>query len=319
MENYNFLEKLYHKIIFANDFFIKSFYEIEKIFFLKNIEIKNKKHVFISGLPRSGTTTLLNFLYQTNEYASLKYRNMPLILSPNISLLFKSKNLKTSERLHGDGINFNLDSPESFDEVFFNNNEKFIKKELLNFLKIVVISEKTKYLSKNNLNFKRIGLIKSILPNAIFLIPFRDPLNQSISLLNQHRKFCLLQSKDKFIEDYMNFLGHNEFGNNHISWKKNIKYSDFNTLDYWIEQWYHFYKDIYIKHKNTKNIFFINYEKLVNTNYVDEIKKIIDIKFEININYFINSKYEHNKEEYDFKNLKNAKSIFYKLSEKMSN
>ena len=52
---------------------------------LKEYDLKNQSHIFITGLPRSGTTSLLNFLYSSNQYASLTYRNMPFVLSPNLS------------------------------------------------------------------------------------------------------------------------------------------------------------------------------------------------------------------------------------------
>ena len=35
-------------------------------------------------MARSGTTILLNAIYETNEFASLTYQDMPFILSPNI-------------------------------------------------------------------------------------------------------------------------------------------------------------------------------------------------------------------------------------------
>ena len=44
--------------------------------------------MFITGLPRSGITSLLNFLFSLDEYGSLTYNNMPFILSPNFSKLF---------------------------------------------------------------------------------------------------------------------------------------------------------------------------------------------------------------------------------------
>ena len=61
---------------------------------------------------------------------------MPFILSPNISKFFNKKEISKKERLHGDGITFDINSPEALDEFFFNNNEDFIKRELLNYLKL---------------------------------------------------------------------------------------------------------------------------------------------------------------------------------------
>ena len=94
---------------------------------------------------------------------------MPFIISPNFSKLFNKKDILRKERLHGDGITFDINSPEALDEIFFNNDEEFIKDELVNYIQLILLSEnKDKYLSKNNLNFKRIDLINSILPQSFF-------------------------------------------------------------------------------------------------------------------------------------------------------
>ena len=262
----------------------------KKFFSKKNIQ--EQSHVFITGLPRSGSTSILNFLNSSNQYASLKYKNMPFVLSPHFSKLFQIKDTFKKERIHGDGITHDINSPEAFDEIFFNNNEKFIKNELINYIKLILLSEKKdKYLSKNNLNFKRINLIKSILPKSKFLIPIREPLQHAYSLLNQHLKFCALQKNDDFIRRYMNYLGHKEFGLNHISWNSPIQFSDFNNINYWLEQWYLFYHNILSKYKD--NYLIIIYEELLNTSYLEKmlinihIKEIKDVN--LDFNFFKNS------------------------------
>ena len=116
-------------------------FEIEKIIYLKNKDLTNQSHIFISGLPRSGTTSLLNFIYLSNQFASLKYKNMPFVLSPNFSKLFNKKNILKKERLHADGITYDINSPEAFDEVFFSNDEEFIKNELSNYIQLILNSE----------------------------------------------------------------------------------------------------------------------------------------------------------------------------------
>ena len=96
MQNYNTIQKFLHDFVLRKKFINKSLFEIEKIIYLKNKDIKNQPHVFITGLPRSGTTSLLNFLFSSDKYASLTYNNMPFILSPNFSKLFP----KNRELLH---------------------------------------------------------------------------------------------------------------------------------------------------------------------------------------------------------------------------
>ena len=259
MQNYSGFQKFFHDFVLSKKFINKSLFEIEKIIYLKNIEIKDQSHIFITGLPRSGTTSLLNFLFSSNKYASLTYKNIPFILSPHFSKLFNKRNMPKKERLHADGITFDINSPEALDEIFFNNDEEFIKNELVNYIQLILLSEnKDKYLSKNNLNFKRIDLINSILPNSVFLIPIREPLQHAYSLLNQHLHFSQLQQENDFIRRYMNYLGHNEFGLNHKPWNNPINHQDLNKIDYWLEQWYLFYKNILKSYQTYNNCFFYN-------------------------------------------------------------
>ena len=55
----------------------------------------------------------------------------------------------------------------------------------------------------------------------------------------------------------MNYLGHNEFGIDHKSWKNPINFDNFNDINYWLEQWYLFYQDIIKKYQSYENCFFI--------------------------------------------------------------
>ena len=277
MENYNFFEKKLHHLLLGNQFLKKTLFTIEKmIFYKKKFPIKLEKHIYITGLPRSGTKILLEFIYLTKEFASLTYADMPFIMATNLfSKIHKNKNFSPKERMHNDGIKFDLNTPESFDDVFF---QTFNIEDCFNNLDIFVSLilqkyKKTKYLSKNNNNYKRIDLINSVFPNAIILIPYRNPLQQAYSLLNQHKRFCEKQKKNKFILEYMNSLGHNEFGLNYKSWNLSIDYHDRFTLNHWLEQWYLYYKNI-IKHfGNNKNVILIYYDNLCNN--PDLVKKLI--------------------------------------------
>tara|TARA_B100000029_G_C17529952_1_gene942941 strand:- start:601 stop:1554 length:954 start_codon:yes stop_codon:yes gene_type:complete len=280
MENYNFYQRFLHDLVLGNNFIKKSLYELEKVIYLKKNNFIDKKHIFITGLPRSGTTTLLNFIYSSNSFASLKYFNMPFILSPNISKILKRKNIALKERFHEDGIMFDLKTPEAFDEAFFSMlDEKSIKNELLNYINLILLSEnKTKYLSKNNLNYKRINIIQSILPNSLFIIPIREPIQHSYSLLNQHLHFLKLHKQQDFIRRYMNYLGHNEFGVDHIPWNKSQKYYDPMKINYWLEQWILFYEKIYNNYKNNSNCKFITYEKLVDKKVIKDLINFLNIE-----------------------------------------
>ena len=103
-------------------------------------------------------------------------------------------------------------------------------------------------------------------------------LHDSFSLLNQHKNFINLQNKDKFILKYMNYLGHNEFGNNHQSWFIPIKYNNFDDINYWLEQWLLFYQNIINNFQSFKNCNLICYEKLCyNNDYFNKIKSILKL------------------------------------------
>ena len=313
MQNYSTIQKFLHDLVLSKKIINKSLYELEKIIYLKNKNITDQSHVFITGLPRSGTTSILNFLFSSGEYASLTYRNMPFLLSPNFSKLFNKNNTTKRERMHGDGIAFDIDSPEAFDEFFFDNDKEYVENELLNYLQLILLSvNKVKYLSKNNLNYKRIRFIRSILPNSVFLIPIREPLHHSYSLLNQHLRFSKLQKNNDFIKRYMNYLNHNEFGLNHKPWNTPVNNHDCNLIDYWLEQWVLFYEDIYNMYQSYPNCYFVLYEELTNANYLKSLLEKINLnRFEnIDLNYFINSNEQDINIKYSKSTYVNAKKVY---------
>lgn len=318
MQNYSDIQKFLHDFVLSKRFINKSLFEIEKIVYLKNKDIKNKLHIFVTGLPRSGTTSILNFIYSSGQYASLTYKSMPFVLSPNFSKLFNKKNIAAKERLHGDGITFDINSPEALDEIFFNYDDEFIKNELENYIQLILLSEKKEqYLSKNNLNFKRIDLIKSILPNSKFIIPIREPLQHAYSLLNQHLHFIRLQKKDDFIKRYMNYLGHNEFGLNHKPWNEPKNFTDSENINYWLEQWCLFYQNILKNYQSYDNCFFVIYEELVDQNYLKMLIKKINFiqskQFKLNLSYFKNSNKKEINIAYSKDAYENAKNLYEKF------
>ena len=98
---------------------------------------------------------------------------------------------------------FDLDSPESFDEVFFSTySSNQIKEDFENYVNLILLSQKKqRYLSKNNLNYKRINLIKSIFPNSVFLIPIRYPLIMRNLYLNNIKILLIFKNKMTSLED----------------------------------------------------------------------------------------------------------------------
>ena len=155
---------------------------------------------------------------------------------------------------------------------------------------ILLNKEKKRYLSKNNLNYKRIHIINKIFPLSRFLITFREPLQHAFSLYNQHINFKKIQSKNNFVKRYMNYLGHNEFGLDHKSWYSPKNYQNFSCLNYWIEQWIIFYQNILDKHKNNKSCLFIKYESFQNIEYKKDLLKILGLNYDLKLEQKLNNK-----------------------------
>ena len=155
--------------------------------------------------------------------------------------------------------------------------------------------------------------MKSIFPNAKFIIPFRHPLQHSISLLNQQNNFTKLQNDEKFILNYMNFLGHNEFGLNHKPWFKPEFYFNENDINYWLEQWTKFYDFIYQKHKDDTNYCkFVCYEKLGSPLYLTRLNNFLQIDNKTHTKFDVSSKKKI--EKYDNDLLLTAIELYEKLN-----
>ncbi len=293
MNNYSYSQKFLHRIALSSSFLREIFFDLEKSFFLsKDFEVDNR-YVFISGMARSGTTVLLNAIYETKEFASLTYQDMPFILSPNIwSKLNKNSTLiDKQERAHDDGIKIDTNSPEAFEEIFwktFDDVEPDTKNEFIDFIQLLCRKhKKQRYLSKNNQNIKRIDYLIKNFSNSKIIIPFREPLQHSFSLFNQHKKFSSLQKNDDFVRQYMSLIRHSEFGLDYMPYfESDLKYSYFDNINHWLEQWFLTY-NMLGQFLNNPQVLFVCYEELCNNNSVFE--SILNF-VEINLNH-----------EYDFR------------------
>ena len=297
MNNYSSSQKLLHKIALSSHLLREFFFDLEKSFFLNEDFKVDNSNVFISGMARSGTTILLNAIYETDEFASLTYKDMPFILSPNIwSKLNKNNALEIKqERAHNDGIKIDTNSPEAFEEVFwktFDDSDSDSYKEFMYFIQLLCLKyNKNRYLSKNNQNIKRIKHLINNYPNSKIIIPFRDPLQHSFSLFTQHKKFISLQKNDDFIRKYMSLIGHSEFGLDYIPQiDKNLKYSNFQNINHWLEQWYLTYNKL-SQFLNSSQVLFVCYEELCkNHNIYKSILNFIDIDFINEFNFRLSLK-----------------------------
>jgi len=113
-KNYSVLDRLLHRIAFAHPKLQQLLSDVENDLFRSQLSSTPVKHpVFITGLPRAGTTLLLELLYQTGEFASYTYRQMPFVLAPllwNRITQNARKSATGMQRAHGDGMQISVDS-----------------------------------------------------------------------------------------------------------------------------------------------------------------------------------------------------------------
>jgi len=283
MDKYSFLDKFFHRLVLGSNFLGEALFDLESSTYSKKT-CQNKYPVFVCGLARAGTTTLMRALHDTGQFASLTYQDMPGVMAPNFWNVLSSKNLKVGqphERMHGDGVIVDFDSPEALDEVFwrvFCGEDYIGNTELLphsiplkvmgqfkTYMELVCFKyKKDRYLSKNNNNILRIASLSSAYPDATFLFPFRNPVAQAQSLMVQHKRFSMSSA---FQIDYMTWLVHHEFGATHkpfrITNKRNpIEYCP-ESLDYWLDLWCNVYASLVESiEQGPKNLIPIGYEEL---------------------------------------------------------
>lgn len=250
--------------------------------------ISSAAHVFVSGLARAGTTVLMRRLYASGAFCSLTYRHMPFILAPNTlgrMIRGAARRDMRSERAHGDRIMVSIDSPESLDEVFWRvfDGANYIHRDHLlphaadaedaeKYVAYIAAilkadpSQRGRYLSKNNNNILRLRTIATVLPGAVFLVPFRDPLSHADSLMKQHANFLKQQTDDRFVLAYMSWLVHHEFGLDHRPFRFSDKGAatlaalDPGALDYWLELWCQTYA--WLERTAPERAVFVPYEDL---------------------------------------------------------
>ena len=277
--SYSELSQLLHRMALNNYAIAYKLFKLESKKLLKRSISDKDKFVIVSGLARSGTTSLMLKLNSNELFASLDYANMPFITAPNLwAKIYKPKESKKKERSHNDGIMIGLDSVEALEEYFFKvlSNDSYIDENTL--LKYNITEEQYKdyikyqgivrndnqkwYLAKNNNFAIRYESIRKFNNEFLIIFMFREPLSHAASLLEKHKEFTTLQKEDKFVLEYMNWLGHHEFGMNQKSFQfSEIKLEfkeDKNSLDYWLQVWINYYN--HLLSINKTGTLFIDYD-----------------------------------------------------------
>jgi hypothetical protein len=288
--SYSPIERAIHHLAFAAPFVQKALAELENDLYRLPVAPSGRE-VFVTGLPRAGTTLLLELLYGTGEFASFTYRHMPFVLSPLISGRLSRAGAKTAraiERSHGDGMHVSLDSPEAFEEVIW-----------LTYLRDRLVTERTlepltmdempaeledmlratirklvareggagvRYLSKNNANISRLGVLSRLFPTSTIVVAFREPSTHVASLMRQHARFSTAQASDAFARRYMAWIGHFEFGLdfkpiNFSGWLDGCAIEPMPTPDFWLRYWTAAYRHA-LDHA-TQNVMFVDFDRLL--------------------------------------------------------
>jgi hypothetical protein len=291
-ESYSGVDRALHRVAFATYEVQADLADIEDRLFASHLEsVTNQRPVFITSLPRAGTTLLLECCAALDEFASHTYRDMPFVMVPCLWSSFSGAFRREGQlkpRAHGDGMQIDFDSPEALEEVLW---LKFWEKQYLadrvvpwpsrprqeftTFLarhmrKIAFVrrgdrAEGVRYISKNNLNIARIPLVRQMFPDATIVVPVRAPLDHCSSLLQQHRQFSELHARDAFASRYMRAIGHFDFGE-HLRpvdfdrWYDGRAEKDALMLSFWLEYWVAAYRHLLTTDRAL--VHFLDYDRL---------------------------------------------------------
>jgi len=229
--------------------------------------------VYVTSLPRSGTTILTEMLERHPDLTCHRYSDFPNVWTPywRNYLLEKTRSQapKMEERAHKDRILVSNDSPEAVEEVlwmyFFPTlhdagvdnvldgalpNSKFDSFYREHILKLLAVRQAKRYLAKGNYNIARIRYILALYPEAKFLIPVRNPLNHIASLAKQHALFTRSSQEDPRVPLQLAMSGHFEFGPRRVPVNFGKPQANQAIIDCWrhgreVEGWARYWAETY--------------------------------------------------------------------------
>ncbi len=193
------------------------------------------KPIFVSGVARSGSTILTEVISQHPQVACHHYSDFPMTWIPywwnSLRKHLPLPKQEPQERAHRDRLMITADSPEAIEEVlwmhFFpgshqrdrshvmdsqENHSQFEKYYRDHIQKLLAVRHRQRYLAKNNYHVTRLEYLLKLFPDARFIIPIRDPVQQVASLLKQHRLFGQQNAEDSRVSRQLQLSGHYEFG-----------------------------------------------------------------------------------------------------------
>jgi sulfotransferase family protein len=268
-ERYSAVDRQLHRLAFATADMQVELAALEDIIYRKSLaNTPVNRPVFITGLPRAGTTLLLQLTSALDGFASHSYRDMPFVLLPMLWNSFSRgfrQDAPPTERAHGDGMLVDLDSAEAFEEMLWRVKwpEHYAPDRIVpwhahddpepaeaitsHMRKVIRLRQRRqdvvpRYLSKNNGNIARTEYLRSCWPEAVIIVPVREPVQHATSLLRQHQRFLELHGRDGFSREYMQGIGHFDFGANlrpidFAGWLSTARHADPLTIGFWLEYW----------------------------------------------------------------------------------
>ena len=275
--NYSFVEQILHRLTVGNPLFNELSFDLEKSLYLSQAKRIQAQVIFISGLARSGTTSLLNHLVNAQVGQSLSYQDLPFLFMPNLSDTWRTNKIASvpMERAHGDHILINEDIPEAIDEIFWKSQlsncyikerqlvlHQLSKEDMIEYKRFIQLhlfkTGREIYLTKNNNSILRLNSLtnQSILPTR-FIFTIREPYSHARSLWKQHIQFSKIHQNDAFSRAYFNALGHHEFGLNLKSFdlgnkelNEQLNRLDPMKLDYWLVSWLNYYHYLFSQYSD---------------------------------------------------------------------
>lgn len=297
-KNYSLVDRALHHVAFSLPLVQRTLGELENDLYRRELAgVASRDELFVTGVPRAGTTLILELLYGTGEFASFTYREMPFILAPllwqRMSMSSRREGVR-AERAHGDGMEVSYDSPEAFEEVAWLAflGEQILRERTLLPVppgavtpeavsglqtlvrKLLLASKGTdsmpprRYLSKNNANISRLRALERVFPTARVLVVFRDPLAQVASLMAQHRRFLAEHAEDRFSQRYMRWIGHFEFGANFRPIDFEGRYARDGVVRepdvaFWLDYWVSAYR--HALEAGSPQVSFVDFDRLMAT------------------------------------------------------
>lgn len=296
--NYSAVDRALHYLAFSVPFLQRALGDLESDLLRRRLDgVVSRDEVFVTGLPRAGTTLLLELLHGTGEFETFTYRHMPFVLAPLIWSRLSKPFRKAGagmERAHGDGMSVSVDSPEAFEEVVWlaylrgavvgKRTLSPVSRDMLtgeladamraSVRKLLALSPRSgddagpspRYLSKNNANISRLDAVTTLFPTSRILVVFREPRAHVGSLRTQHARFRSEHAQDRFSRRYMEWIGHYEFGAsfkpiNFSGWLDDEAVPPEPDESFWTRYWTMAYT--YALEHATENVRFVDFDRLL--------------------------------------------------------